>query len=380
MDQNEKNKQFQKLKKSAEAGDAEAQYNLGQAFEYGEYDNVDFAEAMRWYKKAAQQGYVHAQFKLSIFYEDGMACEVDFKAAYLWAEKAALQGLIHAQKRVSAFLSLGKGVGRDLQKSAHWEKEFLIREGKEGSVAALYHLGNFLIQGRPGYPKDSQKAIACYAKSAQGGYKDAMLKLAGIYEKGIDTKRDEAAALSWYERAGYGEHPSATRLRRIIELRPACDKGDMNARYELGSLLGVDIDEGEAFLKAATSQGHRDAALLLFEFYTTADSGRSITPEQHKWIVKAGELGVAQAQHFLAMITNAREEKLSLLHKAADQGYQLAKDELGKLESAAEPEPADAEPDNMIARLKKLADAGDVVAKITLDSLLSSPMYSPEKK
>jgi uncharacterized protein len=380
MDQNEKNREFQKRLKAAEEGNAEAQYNLGQAYEYGEFGAVDLVESMRWYKKAAQQGYVHAQFKLSIFYEDGKVCEVDLKAAYLWAEKAALQGLIHAQKRVSAFLSLGKGVDRDLQKSAYWEKEFLIREAKEGSFAALYHLGNFLIQGRLGYPKDSPKAIACYTKSAQGGYKDAMLKLADIYGKGIETKRDEAVAISWYEMAGYGEHPAAKRLRKILELRPKCDKGDIDACYEVGNLLGADSHEGEAFLQAAARQGHRDAALLLFEFYTMADSGRSITPEQRKWIVRVAELGVAQALHFLAMTANSREEKLCLLQKAADQGYQPARDELGKLKSAAEPGPAGAEPDNMIARLRKLAEAGDVVAKITLDSLLSSPLYSPEKK
>lgn len=380
MDQNEKNKRLQNVIKAAEAGDAEAQYNLGQAYEHGEYDKVDLVEAMRWYKKSARQGYVHAQFKLSIFYEDGKTCEVDFFAAYEWAEKAAFQGLVHAQKSVSAFLSLGKGVERDLQKSAYWEREFLMREAKEGSMAALFHLGNFWIQGRPGYPKNSAKAIAFYIKSAQGGYKDSMLKLASIYEKGIETQKDEAAAISWYERAGYGGHPSANRLRRIMELKTPCDKGDMNAQYELGSLLGADTHDGAAFLQAAVRQGHRDAALNLFAFYVSADSGRSITPDQRKWIVRAAELGLAQAQHHLAMTAGSFEEKRSWLCKAADQGYQPAKDELNKMESAPESGPSAAEPEDMISRLRKLAEAGDVVAKIALDSLLSSPMYSPEKK
>ncbi len=290
--------------------------------------------------------------------EDGKACEVDFPAAYEWAEKAALQGLVHAQKRVSAFLSLGKGVARDLQKSAYWEKEFLIREAKEGSMAALFHLGNFLIQGRPGYPKDSAKAIAYYTKSAQGGYKDSMLKLASIYEKGIETRKDEAAAISWYEQAGYGDHPAANRLRRIIALSPRCEKGEKDAQYELGGLLGVNTDEGEALLQAAVRQGHLEAARLLFEFYSTADSGRSITPAQHQWIVRAAELGVAQAQHFLAMTANIREEKLSWLRKAADQGYQPAKDELDKIESAPESSPSAAEPDDMISRLGNWRNQG----------------------
>jgi hypothetical protein len=50
------------------------------------------------------------------------------------------------------------------------------------------------------------------------------------------------------------------------------------------------------------------------------------------------------------------------------------------METAPESGPSVAGPDDMIARLRKQADAGDVVAKIALDSLLSSPLYSPEKK
>jgi hypothetical protein len=149
----------------------------------------------------------------------------------------------------------------------------------------------------------------------------------------------------------------------------------MEARYELGSLLGASTDEGEAFLQAAAQDGHRDAAFLLYDFYASADSGRSITPAQRKWIVRAAELGVAQAQHHMAMTSNSSEEKRSWLQKAVDQGYPPSKDEFIKLESTPQPGP-----DDMIARLRKQADAGDVVAKIALDSLLSSPLYSPEKK
>ena len=80
------------------------------------------------------------------------------------------------------------------------------------------------------------------------------------------------------------------------------------------------------------------------------------------------------------MTAKNKEERMSWLRKAADQGYPPSQDEINKLKSAPEPKPASTSPDDMIAQLKKRAEAGDMIAKIALDSLLSSPLYSPGKK
>ena len=45
-------------------GDIEAQYNLGESYEYGEGVMKDYEEAVKWYLKAAKQGDEEAQQKL----------------------------------------------------------------------------------------------------------------------------------------------------------------------------------------------------------------------------------------------------------------------------------------------------------------------------
>ena len=48
---------LKKLKSAAALGDAEAQFNLGQAYKKGK----NFAEALKWLRKAAEQGNPEAQ-------------------------------------------------------------------------------------------------------------------------------------------------------------------------------------------------------------------------------------------------------------------------------------------------------------------------------
>jgi len=52
------------IRKSAEAGYAEAQYQLGLCLETGQGVEKDKDEALRWYRLAAEQGNAAAQAKL----------------------------------------------------------------------------------------------------------------------------------------------------------------------------------------------------------------------------------------------------------------------------------------------------------------------------
>ncbi|WP_436862107.1 tetratricopeptide repeat protein [Acinetobacter haemolyticus] len=54
------------LKKAAELGNPEAQYNLGVFFEQGVYVKKDKKQAEYWYEKAAKQGHLNAINNLNI--------------------------------------------------------------------------------------------------------------------------------------------------------------------------------------------------------------------------------------------------------------------------------------------------------------------------
>lgn len=73
----------------AQAGDAEAQYYVGQMFEKGLGVPPDFAAAASWYLKAAEQGYGAAQVALGSLYETGRGVPEDEQEALRWYRRAA---------------------------------------------------------------------------------------------------------------------------------------------------------------------------------------------------------------------------------------------------------------------------------------------------
>ena len=72
--------------------DAEAQNNLGYAYEKGEGVEQDYAQAVFWYRKAAEQGYAMAQNNMGIMYDNGRGVDQDYDQAVNWYRKAAEQG------------------------------------------------------------------------------------------------------------------------------------------------------------------------------------------------------------------------------------------------------------------------------------------------
>lgn len=73
---------------SAEAGDADAQTNVGEIFERGLGGSPNYEAAVHWYSKAAQQGNTRAQFNLGTLYEQGLGVKQDKLMALNWYRKA----------------------------------------------------------------------------------------------------------------------------------------------------------------------------------------------------------------------------------------------------------------------------------------------------
>jgi TPR repeat protein len=77
---------------AAEAGNADAQFNMALMYERGIGVSKDEQESVVWYRKAAEQGNSNAQFNLGVMYENGRGTAVDFSQAHQWYRKAAVQG------------------------------------------------------------------------------------------------------------------------------------------------------------------------------------------------------------------------------------------------------------------------------------------------
>jgi uncharacterized protein len=78
--------------KAAQAGDAEAQYNLARLYSQGQGVQASAELAFRWFYAAAQQGIVRAQARLGLLYATGEGVAQDSIAAHQWFHIAAQQG------------------------------------------------------------------------------------------------------------------------------------------------------------------------------------------------------------------------------------------------------------------------------------------------
>ena len=100
-------------RKAADQGHADAQFNLGYAYAYGQGVPQDYAQAVAWYRKAADQGNAHAQNNLGHAYRNGQGVPQDYGEAVAWYRKAAEQGNQFAQFNLGYAYNFGQGVPQD---------------------------------------------------------------------------------------------------------------------------------------------------------------------------------------------------------------------------------------------------------------------------
>jgi TPR repeat protein len=93
-----------KIVKSAKAGDAKSQLELGVMKSEGLWLIKDNKEAIEWWKKSAEQGYVPAQVMMGAVYLGGVRTDKDLEKADKWFNKAIEldNGLVDLVKALKA--------------------------------------------------------------------------------------------------------------------------------------------------------------------------------------------------------------------------------------------------------------------------------------
>lgn len=138
------------LQPKAEAGDAEAQFLLGNFYSTGFDWPRDYNKALYWYTKSAEQGYVRAQVYLGLVWEKGLGdIKPDRGKAFHWYSKAAEQGNAQALAFMGRAYQKGIGVGKDLELS----RKYFLQAANLGEGRAQFWAGRYLHRGKGG-PKD----------------------------------------------------------------------------------------------------------------------------------------------------------------------------------------------------------------------------------
>jgi len=159
----------------AEAGDINAQFFVGSAYDSGKGAPRDGNEAVRWYRMAAERGHVEAQNSLGSVFQ----AEKRYEEALPWYEKASAQGHALATNNLAYLYDLGLGV-----------------------------------------KQDRRKGFELYSRAADLGWAEAMWNIANMYGAGQLGEKDLVAACIWAFRArkfaAPHERQLLTHLGRVI--------------------------------------------------------------------------------------------------------------------------------------------------------------------
>ena len=362
------------LRPKAEKGDAQAQFDLGFLYLFGDFYShldADQSEGMLWIRKSAAQGNAQAQDLMGCLLYEGRILAEDKVAAVKWFRKAAEQGDAYAQSNLGFCYLKGEGVAKNLAEAV---RLFRLAAAK-GEVKAQRHLGRILEAGE-GVPKDSAEAakwffnlalqkeeadhyfpmedyperadfsssnkvrpVSSWLKSAEGGDTRAQYELGRCLAEGEGVPRDQDAAMKWYRSSAQGGYAPAQFIlgylhdgRHQLEYdhdelirwyRKAADQGYAKAQYNLGCYYGHGQDElGKVVPGGPTVWSKigipKDAV------------------EAMKWYRKAAENGHARAQYFMGKSYHSGEgvpkdqvEAFKWWRKAAEQGHATSRFNLG---------------------------------------------------
>ncbi len=241
---------FAELQKKAEAGDAEAQFYLGNRWHLNSEGviMVDKAKKVEWIQKAAAQGHAKAQFNLGWMYADGEGVPKDAVKAVEWFQKAAAQGDAEAQFYLGWSYDRGKGVPQDEKQAVEWFQ----KAAAQGHAKAQFSLGGMYAQGK-GVPKDAVKAVEWFQKAATQGNADAQKNLGWMYAQGEGVPKDAAKAIEWYQKAAAQGNVDA--------------QGLLGLMYREGEGVPKDAAKAVELFQKAAAQGDVRAQVILHRMY-----------------------------------------------------------------------------------------------------------------
>ena len=155
------------LKKAAELGSAEAQYNYGICFQQGIGEAKSDATAHEWFLKSAAQGSRDAQFKVAYSYTTGRGVARDYRKAFQWSLKCAEQSDTDCMFNVVTCYMMGAGTAKNIDSGLVW-------------AVRLAKLPN---------PENLK---------ASGNITNARTNLDLLYRDGKELKQDLVQSYAWY--------------------------------------------------------------------------------------------------------------------------------------------------------------------------------------
>ncbi|MDB5593545.1 MAG: peptidoglycan-binding protein [Hyphomicrobiales bacterium] len=150
------------FRKAAEKNSAPAQYRLGALYEKGIGVTRSSKDAAIWYRKAADAGNVRAMHNLAVLMADGVDGKPDYSLAASWFQNAAEHGVRDSQYNLAILYARGLGVEQDLTKSYKW----LALAAAQGDTDALKKRDEVAARLQPRQLAEAKVAADTFALQA----------------------------------------------------------------------------------------------------------------------------------------------------------------------------------------------------------------------
>ncbi|MFZ0035421.1 MAG: tetratricopeptide repeat protein [Sedimentisphaerales bacterium] len=216
---NGKTPDFNDILKSAEQGDPNAQFKLGDMYWIGKEVPHNFQQALKWYEKAAEQGHSEAQYTCGLIYLYGnkeTGFPKNYQQAIKWFVKASEQKYFWASFQLGEIYEEGNAVPQNYRQAVKW---FLkaAEEGDYGESSVRIHLRIMYDEGKCEL-QDYEKVIKLIQKKAERGNESAQFELANMYlhgdildpsSKPLLITQDYQQAISWFLKLAERDVPFA---------------------------------------------------------------------------------------------------------------------------------------------------------------------------
>lgn len=189
------------LQSRAATGEVDAAYALAKLLDsqrtHGEItlpknDKAAFA----LYEQAASAGNVDAEYATGHAYQTGHGVKPDAALATAWYRAAALGGLAAAQTSLGYAYQTGLGIARDDSAAAFWFARAAAQSDPAGETA----LGYLNLYGQ-GVARDQAQAIALFSQAAARNFGPAFLALGYCYAQGLGTTQNLSLAAQYFLKA-----------------------------------------------------------------------------------------------------------------------------------------------------------------------------------
>jgi len=158
-----------KVRACAEAGEAEAEYQLASMYWEGRAVHRDHTQALKWIQWAAEHGHREAQIRLAELYERGKGISRDYVQAARMYAMGAERGDPESGIRLAQLYLKGQAVPQSDTEA----RTLLERAAGKKAAEAQYLLGQLYWEGR-GVPKDRVQAHKWFNLAEAQGHERAV--------------------------------------------------------------------------------------------------------------------------------------------------------------------------------------------------------------